>query len=139
MQPFVPVISASGKRLMPTTNRNADRLLAKGRAVRRFDRGLFYIQLTDRTVGFTQPIAVGIDPGSKKEAYSVQSEQHTFMHIQADAVTWVKTHLETRRSMRRVRRYRKAPCRANRRTGRAEASRLRPALVGAGKCASCVG
>ena len=95
MQPFVPVRSASDKRLMPTTNR-ADRLIAKGRAIRRFDRGLFYIQLTDRTDGYTQPIAVGIDPGSKKEGYTVQSEQHTFLNVQADALTWVSEAVETR-------------------------------------------
>jgi RRXRR protein len=114
LQPFVPVISASGKRLMPTTNRTADRLLAKGRAIRRFDRGLFYIVLLDREDGYTQPVAVGIDPGSKKEALTVQSAQHTFLNVQADAVTWVKEHIETRRTMRRGRRYRKTPYRANR-------------------------
>jgi hypothetical protein len=97
MQPFVPVRSATGKRLMPTTNRTADRLLAKGRAVRRFDRGLFFIQLTDRTDGYTQPVALGIDPGSKKEAYTIQSEHHTCLNIQADAVTWVKEHIKTKR------------------------------------------
>jgi len=114
MQAFVPVISASGKPLMPTTNRNADRLIAKGRALRRFDRGLFYIKLLDRQDGYTQPLALGIDPGSKKEAYTLQSEQHTFLNIQADAVDWVKEHIQTRRNMRRLRRYRKTPCRANR-------------------------
>ena len=39
MQAFVPVVSSSGKPLMPTTNRKADKLIARGRAVRRFDRG----------------------------------------------------------------------------------------------------
>ena len=112
MQPFIPVISANGKRLMPTTNRKADRLIASGRALRRFSRGLFYIQLTDRADGYTQPIAVGIDSGSKKEAFTVQSTAHTFLNVQADAVTWVKEHIKTRRQMRRVRRYRKTPCRA---------------------------
>jgi hypothetical protein len=67
MQVYVPVLSSSGKPLMPTTNRKANKLIAKGRAVRRFDRGLFYIQLLDRADGYTQPISVGIDPGSKKE------------------------------------------------------------------------
>jgi hypothetical protein len=126
MQAFVPVISASGKRLMPTTNRKADRLVAKGRARRRFDRGLFFIQLLDRSDGYTQPIALGIDPGSKKEAYSLQSERHTFLNIQADAVTWVKEHIETRRQMRRTRRYRKTPCRAGRTNRLRGRARLAP-------------
>src|SRR4051812_27976254 len=106
MQPFVPVMSASGKRLMPTTNHTADRLIAKGRAIRRFDRGLFYIVLLDREDGYTQPVAVGIDPGSKKEALTLQSRAHTFLNVQADAVTWVKQHIQTKRNMRRLRRYR---------------------------------
>jgi len=117
MQKYVPVVSLTGKRLMPTTNRKANKLIASGRAVRRFDRGLFYIQLLDRKDGYTQTVAVGIDPGSKKEALTVKSAAHTFLNIQADAVDWVKEHVETRRQMRRSRRYRKTPyrlCRLNR-------------------------
>jgi hypothetical protein len=114
---YVPVLSSTGERLMPCHAARARELVRKGRAVRRFDRGLFYIQLSDRETGETQPIAVGIDPGSKKEAITVKSESHTYLNIQADAVTWVKEHVEIRRNMRRVRRYRKTPyrkCRPNR-------------------------
>lgn len=102
---------------MPTTNKKANKLIAKGRALRRFDRGLFYIKLVDRQDGYTQPIAVGLDPGSKKEAFTVKSESHTYLNIQADAVTWVKGAVKTRRGMRRARRNRKTPyreCRPNR-------------------------
>ncbi len=119
-QQFVPVVSSSGKPLMPTSNRKADRLIAKGRAIRRFDRGLFYIQLVDRVDGYTQEIAVGIDPGSKKEAFTVKSAVHTYLNIQLDAVTWVKEAEATSTQMRRARRYRKTPyrqCRLNRRQG----------------------
>lgn len=111
MQQFVPVVSKSGKRLMPTTHKKADRLIAKGRAVRRFDRGLFYIQLTNREDGYTQPIAVGIDPGSNKEAFTVKSTAHTYLNIQADAVTWVSEAEETSTTLRRSRRRRKTPYR----------------------------
>lgn len=117
MQVYVPVIGSTGKQLMPTSNKKADKLIAKGRAVRRFDRGLFYIQLLDREDGYTQPIAVGIDPGSKKEGVTVKSESHTYLNIQLDAVTWVMDGVEKRRIMRKGRRYRKTPyrkCRPNR-------------------------
>lgn len=106
---------------MPCHAARARELVRTGRAVRRFDRGLFYIQLLDRETGEKQSIAVGIDPGSKKEAYTVKSEAHTFLNIQADAVTWVKEQVETRRNMRRARRYRKTPyrrMRMNRNQGR---------------------
>jgi RRXRR protein len=120
MQQFVPVVSRTGKPLMPTTNPKADKLIAQGRALRRFDRGLFYIQLTDRTDGYTQPVAVGIDPGSKKEAITVKSEAHTYLNLQADAVTWVSEAEATSTTMRRGRRGRKTPyrkCRPNRHQG----------------------
>jgi len=117
---FVPVLSSTGQRLMPAHAARARQLVRKGRAVRRFDRGLFYIQLLDRETGATQSVAVGIDPGSKKEALTVKSVSHTFINIQTDAITWVKEAEETSTTMRRNRRGRKTPyrqMRANRRQG----------------------
>lgn len=120
MQSYVPVLSSTGKLLMPTTNRKADHLIFRGRALRRFDRGLFYIQLTDRADGFVQPIAVGIDPGSKREAFTIKSRAHTYLNIQAEAVDWVKKAEAKSTQMRRARRNRKTPyrqCRGNRHQG----------------------
>ena len=99
---------------MPCHPARARELVRKGKAVRRFNRGLFYIQLTVREDGDIQPVAVGIDPGSKKEGITVKSEAHTYLNIQADAVDWVKGAVKTRQQMRRTRRYRKTPCRGNR-------------------------
>ena len=99
---------------MPCHPARARELIRQGRAVRRFDRGLFYLRLVDREAGETQPVAVGIDPGSKKEGITVKSASQTYLNIQADAVTWVADAVETRRNMRRARRFRKTPCRANR-------------------------
>ncbi len=62
------------------------------------------VEPSDRQV---QPVAVGIDPGSKKEAFSVKSEAHTFLNVQTDAVTHVKKAVEVRRNMRRARRFRR--------------------------------
>src|SRR5687768_1857406 len=109
MQKYVPVISKTGKKLMPTTNKKADKLIHQGKALRRFDRGLFYIQLTERDDGYIQSIAVGIDPGSKKEALTIKSKSRTYLNIQADAVVWVKEAEEVSTQLRRARRYRKTP------------------------------
>jgi hypothetical protein len=111
---FIAVHSATGERLMPTHAARARQLVRTGKAKKCFDRGVAYLVLRERVSGETQPIALGIDPGSKKEAFTVQSARHTFLHVQADAVSWVKEHVKTRRMMRRARRSRKAPCRANR-------------------------
>lgn len=111
---YVPVVSSTGKPLMPCHPARARELVRAGRAVRRFDRGLFYVRLTDRADGEVQAVTVGIDPGSKQEGITVKSEAHTYLNIQADAVDWVSDHVKTRRNMRRFRRYRNAPCRKNR-------------------------
>lgn len=99
---------------MPCHPARARELVKAGRALRRFNKGMFYIKMLDREDGGTQPIAVGIDPGSKREAFTVKSAAHTFLNIQAHAVTWVRDAIETRRMMRRSRRNRNTPCRANR-------------------------
>jgi hypothetical protein len=112
--PAVPVVSKTGKPLMPTRPSRARELISKNKAVGKWRVGIFYIQLTEREDGVTQPIAVGIDPGSKREAFTVKSAKHAYLNVLADAVTWVKDAVEIRRMMRRNRRYRKTPCRANR-------------------------
>ena len=111
---FVPVLSSDGKPLMPTKPSRARRLLVAGKAKSFFSHGVFCIRLTTRPDGDTQPIAVGVDPGSKREAYTVKSESHTFLNVLSDAVTWVKDAIESKRNARRSRRQRKTPCRANR-------------------------
>jgi len=112
--PVIPVISKTGKPLMPTRPSRARELISKGKAAGKWKVGIFYIQLTEREDGVTQPIAVGVDPGSKREAFTVKSAKHTYLNVLADAVTWVKDAVETRRQMRRGRRFRKTPCRQNR-------------------------
>lgn len=117
---FVPVVSASAKPLMPCHPARARELVRKGLALRRFNKGVFYIQLTQRESGETQPIAVGVDPGSKKESLTVKSQAHTFLNVQADAVTWVKDAMKTRKQMRRARRGRNCPYRQPRWANRAK-------------------
>ncbi len=116
---YVPVVGVNGKLLMPCHPARARELVSNGKAKRRFNKGLFYIQLVERTGGATQLIAIGIDPGSKKEGFTVKSAAHTYLNIQADAVTWVGKAMETRGNMRRGRRGRNTPCRQPRWANRA--------------------
>jgi hypothetical protein len=112
---FVPVVDVQQRPLMPTTPSRARRWVREGKATPFWKRGVFCVRLnaqpSDRKV---QPIAVGIDPGSKREGFTVKSKSHTYLNIQATAVDWVKDAVEVRRNMRRARRFRKTPCRANR-------------------------
>lgn len=99
---------------MPTTPKRARKLMAKGRAVPKWNKGIFGIRMLDREEGKVQAVCVGIDTGSKKEAFCVKTEAATLLNIQADAVQHVKDRVELRRLLRRGRRYRKTPYRANR-------------------------
>lgn len=108
---YVPVISPDQKPLMPTTPSRARKWIKTGKATPFWKKGVFCVRLNMKTEENKQPIVVGIDPGSKKEGFTVKSSSHTFLNVQADAVTWVKDAVETRKNMRRARRYRNAPCR----------------------------
>src|SRR5579875_2891716 len=68
---YVPVVASAGKPLMPCHPARARGLVRKGRAVRRFRKGFFYIQLVDRADGDVQPVACGMDPGSKREGITM--------------------------------------------------------------------
>jgi hypothetical protein len=111
---FVPVISKDRKPLMPTSPRRAGVMLKSKRAIAFWKKGIFCIKLTyDIPDPKKQDIAIGIDPGSKKEAFTIKSESDTYLNVQVDAVQHVKDVVETRMMMRRGRRNRKTPCRKN--------------------------
>jgi hypothetical protein len=100
---------------MPTTPARARRWIKNGRAIAFWKGGVFCVRLNGEPSGrIIQPVVVGIDPGSKKEALVVKPTAHTYLNIQADAVTWVKKAVEARRNLRRARRFRKTPCRSPR-------------------------
>ena len=112
---FVPVVDQNQKSLMPTIPSRARRFIKSGKATPFFKKGIFCIKLNKKpSNNKTQEIAVGIDPGSKREGFTVKSESHTYLNIQTKAIDWVKDAIEVRRNMRRGRRFRKTPCRKNR-------------------------
>jgi len=111
----VPVIGTDRKPLMPTTASRARCWIKNNEAVPFFKRGIFCVKLIrEPSANEKQKIAVGIDPGSKKEGFTVKSTAHTYLNIQADAIQHVGKTVEIRRNMRRNRRYRKTPYRQNR-------------------------
>jgi len=112
----VPVVDRDGKPMMPTTASRARRWVKSGEATPFFKRGIFCVRLNRHPSGHKrQDVAVGVDTGSKKEGFTVKSEAHTFLNIQADAIQYVKDAVNTRRNMRKKRRSRKTPCREARR------------------------
>lgn len=109
---FIPVIDKNQTPLMPTKPSRARRWIKSRKATPFWKKGIFCVRLNvDPSDRILEPVACGIDPGSKKEAFTVKSESHTYLNLQVDAVDWVKDVIKTRREMRRARRFRKTPCR----------------------------
>lgn len=116
----IPVVSKSGIPLMPCRSTKARKLLEQGKAVKKRNKiGIFYLQLEfDPKQPSTQPLAIGIDPGTKFEGFSVVGKDETVLNIMSKAVDWVKKAVKRRKVMRRARRYRKTrrrKCKKNRR------------------------
>ena len=124
---FVPVMDSQGKPLMPTTPARARKWLTSSKATAFWKGGLFCVRLNvEPSARETQPIAVGIDPGSKREGYSVISAAHTYLNIQAEAREGVKEAETDSTRMRRTRRGRKTPCRQPRQNRRQSKKKLPP-------------
>lgn len=112
---YVPVVDSNQRQLMPTTPKRAERWIKSGKATPFFRKGIFCVRLNvEPSHRLTQPIAVGIDPGSKREGYTVKSQAHTYLNQQFHAVDWVKDAEEASTNARRARRNRKTPYRKNR-------------------------
>lgn len=124
---FVPVVDSENRPLMPTTTSRARRWIKSGKATPFWKKGVFCVRLnSEPSARNYQPIAVGIDPGSKREAFTVKSQAHTYLNVQTHAVDWVKDRVEVRRNMRRARRFRNTPCRQNRKNRLVNKERLPP-------------
>ncbi len=121
---FVPVVDANQKPLMPTTTARARKWIKSGKATPFFKKGVFCVRLnTEPSDRKTQSVAVGIDPGSKKEGFTVKSKAHTYLNVQVDTPPWANEKVKTgpnkgknkttlqRAQMRRARRYRQTPYR----------------------------
>ena len=122
---FVPVVDKNRNPLMPTTPARARKWMKSGKATPFFRNGIFCVRLNGEPSGTqTQDIAVGIDPGSKKEGFTVKSEKSTYLNVQADAHNKVSKKVETRRQLRRGRRSRKCPNRKHRTNRMANQQRL---------------
>jgi RRXRR protein len=124
---FVPVCDSDQKPLMPTTPARARRWIRSRKATAFWKGGIFCVRLNvEPSAQVLQPIAIGIDPGSKREGYSVISAAHTYLNIQAEARERVRDAEEESTRMRRTRRNRKTPCRKPRPNRRQSKKKLPP-------------
>lgn len=112
---MVPVINKDGTPLMPCQERRARIRMEKGEAVPFWQKGIFCIKLTKQVDNPKfQDVVLGIDPGSKREGYTVATKNGVVINITTNTPDWVKKKIETRRALRRARRQRKCPYRITR-------------------------
>ncbi len=124
---FVPVVDQDQHPLMPTTPARAQRWIKSGKATHFWKGGIFCVRLNiEPSAREIQPLAVGIDPGSKREGYSVISAAHTYLNIQAEARDGVKDAEKDSTRMRRSRRGRTTPCRKPRQNRKHSKRKLPP-------------
>ena len=122
---FVSVVDKNQNPLMPTTPQRASQWIKSGKATPFWKNGVFCVRLNvEPSTRYTQEIAVGVDPGSKKEGFTVKSESHTYLNVQADAHNKVGKKVEKRREFRRGRRSRKSPNRKHRTNRLANSERI---------------
>jgi hypothetical protein len=109
---FVPVVDVKNNALMPTSCSRARRWIKSGKATGFWKKGIYCVRLNVKPSSTKkQQIAVGIDTGSKREAFTIKSKSHTYLNIQTHVVDWVKENVETRRNARINRRNRTTPYR----------------------------
>ncbi|SHF67854.1 RRXRR protein [Desulforamulus putei DSM 12395] len=109
-QPRVPVVGIDGKPLMPTTPKKARLFIRDGLAKgKRNKLGLFYIQMTRPVSEETQFMALAEDPGAKYDGIAAASHKQVEIKAMVFLPESVPEKMETRRNLRRARRYRNTP------------------------------
>lgn len=82
---FVPVVDKNQQPLMPTTPSRARRWIKEGKATPFWKRGVLCVRLNVEPSGReVQLIAVGVDPGSKKEAFPFANVQKHDLNLYRD-------------------------------------------------------
>lgn len=103
---MVFVLSNSYKKLMPTSEYRARRLIKKGKAVI-YKYRPFTIKLTERKNGYTQPVEYCCDTGYQHIGISIKSHKHEYVNEQRDLLKDETERHNDCRKYRRARRNRK--------------------------------
>lgn len=114
----IPVVSASGKPLMPCRPSKARKLLVRGLAEKHWNKlGIFHIRLKfepKSELNKGQPLCLAVDVGSKWDGVATLSKKGVLTSGMLVLPSKIAEKLKQRREMRRARRYRKTPRRAKR-------------------------
>ena len=116
---MVYVLDIDGKPLMPTERHGKVRRLLKERKAKVVKKTPFTIQLLYNSTRYTQPVALGVDAGSKHIGLSASTETKELLAWDVQCRTDIPELISTRREARRARRNRKTRYRAPRFKNRA--------------------
>lgn len=103
---LVYVLNKHGKPLMPCKPRKARKLLEQEKATV-VKRTPFTIQLKYGSSGYTQPVSLGVDAGTKRIGLSATTEDRVLFEGEVQLRTDIQKLLAARRALRSARRHRK--------------------------------
>lgn len=104
---LIYVLNKDGKPLMPTLRHNKVAYLLKHNLAKVVKRTPFTIKLNYGSKEYTQPIALGIDAGSKTIGVSATTSKKVLFEAEVKLRTDIVENLSTRREARSARRFRK--------------------------------
>jgi N6-L-threonylcarbamoyladenine synthase len=119
---LVYIINKHGRPLMPCSSGKAKKLLKAGKA-KVVKREPFTLQLLYGSSGYTQPVVLGVDAGSKFIGLSATTEDKELFSSEVQLRTDVTDLISTRRELRRNRRNRKTRYRQKRFNNRTKAKK----------------
>ena len=111
---LVYVLNKDGKPLMPTNRHNKVAYLLKHNLAKVIKRTPFTIKINYDSRGYTQPIALGVDAGSKTIGVSATTPKKVLFEAEVKLRTDIVDNLSTRREARANRRSRKTRYRKSR-------------------------
>ena len=113
---------------MPTSRHNKVAYLLKHSLAKVVKRTPFTIQLSYDSKEYTQPIALGIDAGSKFIGVSATTPKKVLFEAEVKLRTDIVENLSTRREARKARRFRKTRYRKSRFDNRVSKQKLAPSI-----------
>ena len=109
---MIPILDKNNVPLMPCSEGRARILINSGRAIKYYQKGIQCIKLIgEPSARNYQEVVLGIDPGSKREGYTVLTKKAVVLNITSNTPDWIREKMETRRDLRKSRRQRKTPYR----------------------------
>lgn len=105
---FIYVLDIHGKPLMPTQRAGKIRRMLREGKARIAGHAPFTIQLLYQTTSYTQPVTLGLDPGSKVAGLSCSTDKNELLRMEIQLRSDIVELISSRREARRTRRCKRS-------------------------------